>query len=348
MKAIRYQGLRRLTLDSMVFPLNLPDDSVRISIQACGVCGSDIAKIMKSEPSPGYLKTDILGHEVVGRIIECGKKVNSSLLGSRVAIEPLFVCGECKSCTTDRSQFCEKISVLGRDVSGGFASELVAPVQFAWPLSHLISDDLGTLLDSLAVVIHGFSKVTEGIAQRNILVLGDGPLGLLSVAYAKACGASRIVIYGKHSARLTLGKTLGADESVLVDHNSQLQDNHRKAFDLVIESVGGQQAKTLTWGIESVNFCGDILVFGVFESKFYAEILARNLFYKEIRLLGVNSFVRSARHMDFQAALRFLETHGAALSALITHRFNLEDTVRLFEVLKNPETHGFIKGVIKP
>ena len=320
MRAVEYKGLRTLSLvEAMRAPL-VPAGWVRVRVRACGLCGSDISKWIKAEPRPGYLKTRILGHEVVGEVTECGANVSRLRPGMRVAVEPLFVCGECAACVSGCSEFCVGLKALGRDLPGGFSEEIFAPEKFVWALKKNISDDVGTLLDPLAVVVHGFDLASLSLNGLKVAVIGDGPLGLLSVAYAKNHGAQQVVLLGRHAVRLAAGKELGADEAVNTVAGYRLPQDRRNQFGLVIEAVGGSQSATLELGISCTAPSGTLLVFGVFEAGFCAQLPARDLFFREIRVIGVNSFARSAERSDFGTALDFLEKEFGALSRLITHR----------------------------
>lgn len=347
MRAVEYQGLRALSLVEVRRAPVLPAGWVRVRVRACGLCGSDIAKWTKAEPMPGYLKTRILGHEVVGEVTECG--VNASRLhpGMRVAVEPLFVCGECAACVSGCSEFCGKSKALGRDLPGGFSEEIIAPEKFVWALSKNIPDDAGTLLDPLSVVVHGFHLSGLKPAGLQVAVVGDGPLGLLSVAYAKSQGAQQVILFGRHSSRLAAGKKLGADAVFNTAAGELLPQDRRNKFGLVIEAAGGRQSATLDLAISCAASSSTLLVFGVFEAGFCAPLPVRDLFSREIRMIGVNSFARTAERSDFGTALDFLEKELDSLSCLITHSIALGSMESIFELVENMDKNGLIKAVIK-
>ncbi len=131
-------GQPPLTLAEIPVP-KVGDRDVLLQVAACGVCHTEIDEIEGRTPPP-HLPI-ILGHQVVGRIIDRGKEVWQADIGDRVGVAWIFsACGQCEYCQTERENLCPHFQATGRDHHGGYAQLMAAPADFVVPIPPSLSD----------------------------------------------------------------------------------------------------------------------------------------------------------------------------------------------------------------
>lgn len=114
------------------------DDDVRIRVHACAVCHTELDQI---EGRVATRVPRVLGHQVVGTVEKCGRRIGRGLLGERVGVGWIgSACGECKWCQRGEENLCPEFQATGRDIDGGYAQFMCAPAGFVHPLPETLSD----------------------------------------------------------------------------------------------------------------------------------------------------------------------------------------------------------------
>jgi threonine dehydrogenase-like Zn-dependent dehydrogenase len=149
----------------------------------------------------------------------------------------------------------------------------------------------------------------------------------MSILTARAAGASHVSITARHPHQREAAAALGA-ESIFEDTDSMARELGDSSSDRVIETVGGH-ASTLSDAVRLTRPGGTVSMLGVFEGP--APLPALDFSLKELELVGSNCYGRVGPRTDFAIAIDLLRKHQAELTALITHRFPLEEINRAFE-----------------
>ena len=158
-----------------------PTGHVRVRVEACGVCGSDLHAARRGDWRPGLVP----GHEIAGRIEALGEGVDvggSGLPLSRetpVVVEPLATCGDCPDCRAGHDSVCASLVIRGVHAPGGFAESIVVPAARVHPIAPQLEPGVATLIEPLAVALHALDRAS-GVAGERVLVIGAGAIGLLS------------------------------------------------------------------------------------------------------------------------------------------------------------------------
>lgn len=322
-------------------PKKIPSNWAMIEVKAVGLCGSDFQKIT----TPNYNSSNILGHEISGVVVKCNGHKN--LYGKRVVVNPLIGCNKCNNCRDGAYEVCKDISVIGRNISGGFAQYVLAPVDNIYVLSDSVSFEVSTLVDGFAAVLHGYNLLKAKSMKspiKKILIIGDGCIGLCcAILFSIKESNTNITILGKHKLNLNLIKNIINCHVVNVDNEDQLSSGE---FDLVIETVGRSQSETINNSIKLVNSKGIILIYGVFPTNYYGSIYLRELFYKEILLFGSNSYSTHNGINEFDEALKLVTINLDLVKKLITHTFPLKDFMLGVNLMKNKEQNVPIVKII--
>lgn len=336
MKAVIYNDVNDYKIEKNIEEPNINERlNVKIKVEYCGICGSDIHKLLYEKPNSNYVKTKILGHEITGTVIELMPNVKNVSVGDNVVIEPLLYCNECKMCRKDYIQFCENIQSIGKDIGGGFAEYIVVNEKQIHKINDYSNLKKATLCDPYAVAIH-IKQISNNISGRKIAIIGDGIIGISS---AELFGYdNKVWLFGKHNNRKDLLNNLGIEYQSIENLNK-----YSNYFDIVIETVGGRQGATL---IDAINICqikGKIIVAGVFDNSFLFNIKLRRAFYKEISIVGCNSFEKN----DFESALEYIVNKSKIAEMLISKTFYIDEFSNAIEYIKNRKNNECIKVMIK-
>ena len=331
----RYESVGRIT--TVEAPRRDPEaGEVRVRVQRCGVCGSDLHCFRGHSALPPVCP----GHEMSGIVEAVGTGAAGVREGDRVAVEPLLRCGECRYCRRGDAQLCPRLSLCGVSAPGGMASSIVVPDYTLFRLPSAVDFELGALAEPMAVAVHAarLGGVTEG---SRVLVLGAGTIGLVAVAAAKHLGASFVAITARHEQQRTLAASLGADQ--VLDPNDLKPLAQRP--DVVLETVGGE-ATTIADAVLAVARGGTVVMIGLFEKPPAFDPMV--MLMKEVRLVGSMVYNRPpGRSADFDVALEVLAARGDSLRALVTHTFPLARIQEAFETAADKKS-GAIKVMLSP
>jgi 2-desacetyl-2-hydroxyethyl bacteriochlorophyllide A dehydrogenase len=323
-----------------VEPPPLGDEDVLVHVRSCGICGSDLHYFTGGFPAPPVCP----GHEISGEVVDVGRRCGSITAGTRVAIEPLLVCGRCAACRTGNYQLCDQVQVVGTVADGGFAELVRMPERAVFPLPASLDCEVGALTEPLAVAVHAVRLAGVSIGHR-VLVLGGGSIGLLSVAAARHAGATDVWITARHPQQVRAAERMGATRVFTgAAADAEVGDAAREqAVDVVLETVGGS-ANTLDESVHLVRRGGTVAVLGVFMTM--PSVNALVLVVKEVRLVGSMTYGRPGPRADFDVALDLLAADPERFRTLITHRYALADIAEAFETASDKKS-GSVKVAIQ-
>src|ERR1700722_19724850 len=187
-------------------------EEVLIEVEVCGVCHSDLhvaegdwqqfARIVK--------KPLILGHEIVGRVVERGAAVQDVEVGERVGVPWVhWTCGQCEFCLEGNENLCTKQRITGVMVDGGYAQFVKAPASHVVKIPEALSSDQAAPLLCAGVTVHRALKQAKLRAGQRLAVFGVGGLGHIAVQLGLAAGAE-VTAIDVAEEKLALAKSLGA------------------------------------------------------------------------------------------------------------------------------------------
>lgn len=209
MKALVWEAARTMTLREEPAPTAAADEIV-LRVAYAGICGSELS---------GYLGHNalrlpplIMGHEFAGEIVELGALVPEFkpdlALGSLVTVNPLWYCGDCEFCAAGLNQLCGNRRLIGAHRPGAFAEYVCAPAKLALPLPDGMDARIGALTEPVGCAVR-IGELAGDVADADCLIIGAGPIGLLSLQMLQYQGAARVFIAEIDGARLAMGEALG-------------------------------------------------------------------------------------------------------------------------------------------
>ena len=216
--------MKAAVLHSFKTPLSLEDvprpqigpDDVLIEVEVCGVCHSDLhvadgdwtqlAKIVK--------KPLILGHEIVGRVVERGAAVQSAeksiRVGDRVGVPWVqWTCGQCEFCREGNENLCVRQCITGVMVDGGYAEFAKAPASHVVTIPDALASEQAAPLLCAGVTVHRALKQAMIRAGQRLAIFGIGGLGHIAVQIGRSIGAE-VTAIDVSEEKLALAKSLGA------------------------------------------------------------------------------------------------------------------------------------------
>jgi 2-desacetyl-2-hydroxyethyl bacteriochlorophyllide A dehydrogenase len=340
MKAATYAGPGAFELKDIEQPRPGPGEAL-VRVRNVGVCGSDLHFFRGEFPvPPGF----ILGHECAGEVAELGEGVTGFETGDRVALELFTVCLTCVQCRMGNYHLCPSRKANGLNAPGGLREYMTVPAYAMYKLPPEVDCELGALVEPLAVDVHGLRLVDVRFGDR-VAILGAGTIGLLTIAAAKAMGATRIAITARHPHQKAMAEAIGADTV----YDATNEGIGKMAADLggadvVVETVGGH-ADTLGHAMTVAGPSARISVLGAFTQP--VQIHPIFFFLKEVRLVGSNCYGRGGRQSDYELAIEIMRRNAETLRPLITHRFPLDGIADAYATADD-KSSGAIKVHITP
>jgi 2-desacetyl-2-hydroxyethyl bacteriochlorophyllide A dehydrogenase len=325
MLAARYLGPKRIETEVVPIPV-IGSEEALIHVEACGFCGSDMNIMAGTHPRAKAPLT--VGHELSGHIVQIGNPSAGWEVGEHVTVYPLISCGACYACTHSNPHVCRKLRLFGFDVDGGMAEFVKVPIESLVRLPKNMPARIGALMEPLAVAVHGVARTSMeevGIA----VVLGAGPIGLLTALVAQARGAGQVIISDVLPSRLELAKGLGlhavkAGAELLAQ---VMKISHANGADVLFECAGHpSSAREMTALVRSR---GTIVNLGVFKKPVEVDMQAVN--FKEIEILGSRVYERK----DFQGAIDL--AMQLPLDRIVSHVFSLTEVALAFEQFQSSE-----------
>jgi threonine 3-dehydrogenase len=210
MKALRKtQAAKGLRIESVPVP-EVGHGDVLVRVKTASICGTDLHIYGWDRWSQGRIKPPVtLGHEFCGVVERVGADVTAVHAGDFVSAEMHVNCGHCHQCRLGEAHICPNVRVIGIDQDGAFAEYVKIPATNIWKLDAVIPERYGAILDPLGNAVH--TVLAGAIAGQTALVTGCGPIGLMSIAVAKACGSSMVFATETNAHRREMAKQMGAD-----------------------------------------------------------------------------------------------------------------------------------------
>lgn len=311
------------------------EDEVLIEVKAVSVCGSDLHIYHDSHP---YWPPVVLGHEFSGIIAEVGRNVSGWKKGDRVVTETRTgSCGVCYTCLSGFPQVCEHKRAYGIGINGAYTKYVAGPARLLHRLPESIPFEVAAILEPIAVCVTSIIERSNLQAGDSVVITGPGPIGLISLAIAKACGAALTVITGTNpdkKVRFKIAEALGADIIINVDEEDPvkrvLDATDGRGADMVIESSGSEVA--ISQAFEMVRRVGRICAIGISGKQKVSIPYDRGIF-KGIRF----DFCFSSSWTAWERTIALVSKGLIKAEKLITHRLPIEKWEEAFHLLETLE-----------
>lgn len=330
MRSMEYVRQEQLRMVEHPEPRLGPAD-VLLRVEACGVCGSDVASYVRGH----YVEEgQVLGHEMSAVVAAAGAVVRDLQTGSRVAVQPSRSCGRCTHCLADQPYLCNESRqrTLGYGERGGLADFVVIRDVVVGRDVIVVSDDLlpeeVLWAEPLAVAVHAVRRAGIGSSSR-VLVIGAGSVGLCLVAAATAAGAGNVVVVEPRRERRTAAASLGA-ATCTVEELAALGPD---LFEVALDASGS--ANAIAGAVPHLSGDAVITLVGLGDMELPWPVGSC-----DIRA----SFAYT--NDDFRVAVDYIASGRVRLGQFVSHRYPLEDTGRAIAASAQDST--VIKAAVFP
>ena len=319
MEAALVTGKNKLELVEMPNPEPSPGKAV-VNIAFCGICGTDLHAYQSGEP----YNPAICGHEWTGSVSALGPEIKHFKEGDRVAVGISSACGQCAPCQRGETAYCETAfaGMIGvgpmAALHGGFAPAISVDASRLYGVHDGLTDIEASMLEPATVAVHAVRRTPMTLGD-SVVVVGAGPIGLLTLQCAKAAGAGTVVLIEPQASRRNYGEKLGAD--LLIDPTTEdvqqavTQHVGKDGADVVFECAGIPQ--TINQSAELCRRGGIVSLVGF--PNLPAEINAAEWLIKEIRLVSSIGYLRE----EFDVAQALVEDRRLQLTPLHTSTVSL-------------------------
>ncbi|KMY52399.1 NAD(P)-dependent alcohol dehydrogenase [Peribacillus loiseleuriae] len=319
-------------------------DEVLIRIKTVGLCGSDVHYYEHGKIGDYIVENPIiLGHEASGEIVKVGEKVTELKVGQRVSIEPGATCGKCDHCKEGRYNLCPHVEFLATPpYDGAFCEYIAMRADLVFPIPDSMSYETAALIEPFSVGIHAISrgKLQSG---ETVVIMGMGPIGLVTAAAAKMAGAKTIIGVDLEQSRLDVAKEMGATHTINLREDNLddkvMEYTNGVGVDLAIETAGNPKAVQGT--ITSVRRGGRVVIVGM-SPQDEVPVSISKIVDKEIDLMGVFRY-----HHTYPKAIEMLASKEIDIEKMITNQYQLSDAKEAFEKAIHDKTNT-LKMMIYP
>ncbi len=296
---------------------------VRIRTGACGICATDLEMIA------GWDRTGfpaIPGHEWSGTIDTVGEGVDAALVGKRCVAENVLSDG----------------GEVGFEHPGGYAEHVLSEALNVQVLPDDFSFSTAALIEPLAVCVRGFRRLRYQ-GESPVIILGDGPIGLIFAMLSIRAGVGDVTLVGGRSRRLALARSLGVARTI--DYHAlkgglaeALRAECDREFPVVVEATGSDDAMGAAMALAARE--GKVLVLGDY-GKACAGFRWVDLLHRELELIGSNASAGA-----WPEAVALATSGCLPLGSLVTHTFPAERFEEGMAVVRNRQSEA-IKMILE-
>jgi L-iditol 2-dehydrogenase len=350
MQAVVYRGINDMRVETVPVPEIGPGELL-VKVATCGVCGTDLKKIHTGSHSAPR----IFGHEMAGTIVKIGPGANRFALGDRVVVHHHVPCGDCYYCRKKMPTQCSLYKKVGvtagfEPSGGGFAEYIrvmdwIAASRGVVPIPDGVPFEQAAFAEPLNTVLKGI-KLLNLASDDTVLVIGQGPIGLMHAALAHRTGA-RVLTSDLYPERHAIAANFGLKDPIHAGTEDVvkrvLQETEGRGADAVIVAVGGNAL--IKTAMAAVRPGGRVMLFAQTQ---YGEATfdPGQVCMDEKTLMG--SYSSSFDILDEVTSLIFDGyRNGFDLTQLISHRFPLNQAVAAIEVASTPKGDS-MKIMIEP
>jgi len=324
MKGLVWHGKHDLRLEDVQEP-RCGDGEAILEVKYAGICGSDLTiyhgKHTRAKPPT------ILGHEFSGVVVERrGEGYREVRVGDRVAVNPVYACGQCELCLAGSGHICERKGLYGVDSDGGFARYVKVALRAPHRIPDSASFEEGVLVEPLAVAARAV-RIGRLSFGESAAVIGAGPIGLLTAMVTRVAGARTVFVVEPQAFRKSMAASLGfpvlAPEEATRERLMDLTAG--RGIDVVFDAAGVPAAARMS--MELVKRTGRIAVVAVYKEHVPVDLIT--LGYGEIEILGTCVYTPA----DFASSAGLVAGKQVDVTPLVSHRMPLAEGIGAIEKL---------------
>jgi L-iditol 2-dehydrogenase len=307
-----------------------------IRVEATGICGSD-SRMFFTGLTPRYINPVVLGHEFSGRVYSFGKEQTEFNIGDLVTIAPIIPCMRCVPCLEGKDNLCEKSMVIGCNSHGALAEYFYVPqhmveVGGVVKVPPSVNAQTAAMSEIVGSCLNGWQMIGMEPGE-NVVIIGDGPIGLTFLQLARNLGAGWIGVVGHRATRLKMAKELGADD-VQISTDQEIISDFGQRIDRIVIATSNISVIDESFGI--IKDGGSILLFSGYPNGSTYNLDLNRLHYKQLHLHGaIDCTIKT-----FRQAVELLPY--LQMEKLISRSYPLDQVVSGFLATKEPSVNKIV------
>lgn len=346
MRAAVYRSKGEVRLETVAVP-EIGADEILIKVHSCGICGTDLKKIATGSHSAPR----IFGHETSGTVAAVGAHVTQFAPSDRVMVFHHIPCGQCYYCRNKTFAQCETYKKVGCtagfEPSGGGFAEYVRVMDWIVEkgtvrIPDIVSFEQAAFIEPVNTCLKGIERLSLQPGET-VLVIAQGPIGIILSLLAKRAGAS-VITSDLYEQRLTISKGFGLENTINASRSDVVKETRRRTdgrgADDAILAVGGNAL--IRTAMDAVRPGGRVLLFAQTQHG-EAAFDPAAVCVDEKTLIG--SYSASIDLQD--ESVRIVTGQEIALEKLISHRFSLSRAVEALDLAAHPQPDS-MKIMIQP
>jgi threonine dehydrogenase-like Zn-dependent dehydrogenase len=314
MKALVLEALNRVVCTEVPRP-TIGNDELLIKTAVSTLCTSDLHDIA-ANPFGATLPIT-LGHEGAGVVAAVGARVMEFAVGDRVATHPVHPCGSCNACASGMAHLCEQMGHFGLNMPGTFAEYYIVRSDRARHLPETVPFTVAALFEPICVCLEALAQAKLKMGDH-LLIIGDGPFGLLMARLTVGMGLSKVVLAGHTPFRLAhAGPAQTVNTWQATDAVGALRAANAGAeYDAIILATESKTA--VADALVALRRKGRLVIFASLAGETPVDLMTVQT--KELEIVGA---CNDDERLD--DALAYLVTEYESLGTLVTHTFPLEE-----------------------
>lgn len=318
MRALRVAGPGAIAVVDRPLPLARDASETVVRPLLVGLCGTDL-EILDGMVDPAYVRYPLtLGHEWVGELtVDLQHAAGGGPLaaGTRVVVEGIVPCRACEHCARGETNLCLHYDELGFTRDGAAAGAVVVPSASVHALPVDVPLESAVLVEPAAVAHRALGRARPR-PGADILVIGDGTIGLLAARLARWHAPRRVDVLGRRPEQAALAAAMGADAFLVGAHRGPAAPD--RAYDLVVVAAGGVDA--VSAARSAVRRGGTVVIVGFSGRGRTLALGIDDLVNDDVALVGSYAYTRDS----WSSVVGRLGSELSDLGVLVTHRFPLE------------------------
>jgi len=333
MRAVRLHDVKDLRFEQVDGPGMPGPGSVRIAVEAAGICGSDLHNFSTGQWISR--KPSVAGHEFAGRIEAVGQGVSGLSVGQAVVADSRFWCGECLECRDGNRNACERLGFVGEVCDGGFAEQVILPARLVLPRPQAMDPRVAAMSEPLAVALHAINKVAPADGAA-VLVVGGGPIGGLGPRALSHRHNGPLLLADRNAERAQMVARVTGGQVVELAPDAVAAANPGRPLRFAIDATGSIAA--LRQLLEVIGSNSVLGLVGISHGKL--DLDPNHLVEREIQLVGCHAFKD-----ELPEAIVLADSLAEPLLSLLDEVIALEQVPAAFERLLAGDVKG-LKTII--
>ncbi|PWM59461.1 MAG: Zn-dependent alcohol dehydrogenase [Subdoligranulum variabile] len=323
MKAVQIVKPNDLRVIDVPKPTLDEHNNVLVKMTAAGICGSDVGIYHGTNAAATYPR--IIGHEMVGVVVEVGPTAQKVKVGDRVIIDQVVPCGHCYACRKGRPNVCGNLQVRGVHIDGGYREYMAVPDTDCYLVPDCLTDTEAVMIEPTTIAVQCCSRA-QLESEDTVLIIGSGALGSSILRIVKQFHPQKIIVSDIDDAKLEEALKNGATDVI----NSLKEDVPARCRELtdgygVTVSIDAACVKTsLLTALNATGSAGRVITMGF-----------------SVAPTEVNQFVITSKELDvrgsrlqnrkFQDVIDLINAGKIDLRGSISHTFPLTEAQKAFD-----------------